>query len=52
VLNILNLVQLNNLLKPSFVCNEMSLCTDSCDVLFELVEVDRNVVDSGEDIGE
>ena len=52
MLNVLNLVQLNHLSKPSFVRNEMSLCTDSCDMLFELVEVDGNVIDSREDIGE
>lgn len=52
VLDVLDLVQLDDLLQPDLVSDEVSLGADGEDVLLELVEVDGDVVDSGEDVGE
>jgi hypothetical protein len=48
----LDLVELDDLSNPSFVGDEVSFSADGHDVFFQLVEVDGDVVDSREDIGE
>jgi hypothetical protein len=52
VLDVLDLVELDDLLKPSLVGDEVLLGADGDDVLLELVEVDGDVVDPREDVGE
>jgi len=52
MLNLLDLVELENLRDPSFASNEILLGTDLEDLFAKGVKVDREVVDTRENIGE
>ena len=52
MLNVLDLIELNDLGQPSFIGDQVTLCTNGENVLLELVEVDGNVLDAREDVGE
>lgn len=52
MLDVLNLVELNDLLQPDVVGDEMAFGANGEDVLLELVEVDGDVLNAGEDVCE
>ena len=52
VLDVLDLVELDDLLQPDLIGDEVPLGAHGEDVLLELVEVDGDIFDSGEDVGE
>lgn len=51
MLNILDLVQLEDLLQPDLIGDKIAFVTDCDDVTLEFIEIDRDVVDSGEYVG-
>jgi len=51
VLDLLDLIELKNLGNPSFAINKATFCADLENLLAQSIEVDRNIIGTGEDIG-